>query len=238
MRAAMIKSLPIVLLLFLALAIFAPRSLSNPVPAGADICPFDATALRGTGETLACHCPAEATNGGGIWGSVIYTDDSRICRAAVHAGAITRNGGMVRLEMLPGRDRYRGSERQGLGSRSFGEWPASYRFLWSDPRDNERALRCPDTARNIAIGEAIRCRCLGIDSRDGTVWGTGVYTDGSRICRAAAHSGVIGEAGGIVIVRRERGRADYEGSMRFGIASLDHGEWDGSFRIIAGEGNF
>ncbi|MGP1353699.1 MAG: LCCL domain-containing protein [Parasphingopyxis sp.] len=234
----MSRPLLIAAAVLLALMIFAPRSLSNTVPPGADTCPFDATELRGTSETLACHCPAEDTNGGGIWGSVIYTDDSRICRAAVHAGAITRNGGMVRLEMLPGRDRYRGSERQGLVSQSFGEWPASYRFLWSDPRDNARALRCPDTARNIAFGEAIRCRCLGIDSRDGTVWGTGVYTDGSRICRAAAHSGVIGESGGIVIVRREAGRTRYQGSMRFGIASLDHGEWDGSFRVIAGEGNF
>lgn len=63
-----------------------------------------------------------------IWGTDIYTDDSSICTAAVHAGAITPNGGAVTIEMLPGQASYTGSNRNGVNSANWGNYPSSFRF--------------------------------------------------------------------------------------------------------------
>ncbi|MEW5850164.1 MAG: LCCL domain-containing protein [Myxococcota bacterium] len=62
-----------------------------------------------------------------VWGTDIYTDDSEICTAAVHAGAITHaSGGVVTYEMRPGQSSYQGSTRNGITSLPYGSWPASY----------------------------------------------------------------------------------------------------------------
>lgn len=99
-------------------------------PPDARICP-DTLADREDGGTapLTCLCPAEQTLRGTIFGTGIYTDDSAICVAAVHAGAITRAGGEVTVVPEPGRDSYPESDRNGVrGSNWDGAWNASYRF--------------------------------------------------------------------------------------------------------------
>ena len=66
---------------------------------------------------------------GMVWGTDVYTNDSRICVAAVHAGKITvAVGGRVTLEILPGKPSYVGSTRYGVGSSSYGAWTCSYQF--------------------------------------------------------------------------------------------------------------
>jgi len=68
-----------------------------------------------------------------IWGTDIYTDDSPIGTAAVHAGLITfADGGTVKMQILPGYDSYEGSLRNGVGSENFGAWGASYKFVDAD----------------------------------------------------------------------------------------------------------
>jgi LCCL domain-containing protein len=78
---------------------------------------------------VAVVCP----NGGeilvSVWGTDEYTDDSGICVAAVHAGLLTLDGGVVVLERRPGRDSYQGSERHGVVSRDYPAWPRGYRFV-------------------------------------------------------------------------------------------------------------
>ncbi|NOT61203.1 MAG: hypothetical protein HOP19_13370 [Acidobacteria bacterium] len=65
-----------------------------------------------------------------IWGTDIYTDDSRICVAAAHAGLITKeSGGTVAIEMLPGQARYQGSTRYGVESTGYEKYDGSYRFV-------------------------------------------------------------------------------------------------------------
>ena len=62
-----------------------------------------------------------------IWGSDIYTKDSSICTAAVHAGLFSlADGGVVTIEYRPGRLTYGSTERNGIKSRAFGEYPRSY----------------------------------------------------------------------------------------------------------------
>ena len=50
------------------------------------------------GDRLAIGCPAKGATNQSIWGTDVYTDDSSVCVAAVHAGLInSRDGGMVVL---------------------------------------------------------------------------------------------------------------------------------------------
>jgi hypothetical protein len=90
-------------------------------------CPTTARALRGTGGSLACVCLPAQTAGGRVWGSGPYTDDSRICRAAVHAGAIPASGGTVRVTATAGQGAYQGSLRNGIATDPYGAWPGGFR---------------------------------------------------------------------------------------------------------------
>ena len=76
-------------------------------------------------------CPS-ATQTGNVWGTDIYTDDSSICEAAVHAGVIGRDGGTVHYERLGGQQSYRGSVRNGVSSSDYAAWPGSFRFVDPD----------------------------------------------------------------------------------------------------------
>ena len=65
---------------------------------------------------------------GSVWGTDVYTDDSTLAAAAVHAGAL-QNGqtGIVKVTPLPGRDSYPGSTRNGLTTSDWGTYSGSYR---------------------------------------------------------------------------------------------------------------
>lgn len=69
---------------------------------------------------------------GRVWGTIIYTTDSAVCAAAVHAGFLTREGGEVKIQILDGRRSYDGSESNGITSQDYGQWNASYEFILED----------------------------------------------------------------------------------------------------------
>ncbi|WP_421785655.1 LCCL domain-containing protein [Hyphobacterium sp.] len=91
-----------------------------------------ATSLRGrNGEVFAFHCPARgSTRHASVWGSDLYTDDSGICSAAVHAGFLTDAGGSVWIQIVGRQERYTGSTRYGVSSSNYGGWNGSYRFVF------------------------------------------------------------------------------------------------------------
>ena len=69
---------------------------------------------------------------GPIWGGRdnIYTSDSEIATAAIHAGVLKAGEtGIVKLKMLPGLKSYPEVTRNGLTSHSFDSWEGSYQFL-------------------------------------------------------------------------------------------------------------
>lgn len=79
-----------------------------------------------TGRTHTFRCPAEGT-AQPIYGSDIYTDDSSICTAAVHAGLISlKRGGVVSIEIRPGRATYGSTTRHGIKSINFGQYGRSF----------------------------------------------------------------------------------------------------------------
>jgi hypothetical protein len=81
------------------------------------------------GQVFSYVCPPNGV-GTSVWGTDVYTDDSRICMAAVHAGLITyAAGGTVTIRILPGQSSYAGSQRNGVTSASYGAWSGSYAFV-------------------------------------------------------------------------------------------------------------
>ncbi|MBL8682244.1 MAG: hypothetical protein JNK05_23960 [Myxococcales bacterium] len=63
-----------------------------------------------------------------VWGSGVYTDDSSVCTAAVHAGLVTfERGGVFTVETAPGRDSYEGTERNGVTTQDFERFERSFR---------------------------------------------------------------------------------------------------------------
>ena len=77
-------------------------------------------------KTWKFKCPAngkEAT----VWGTDIYTLDSSICNAAVHAGKLTvETGGLVTIELRPGESSYKGSTRNGIKTNDYGAYGRSF----------------------------------------------------------------------------------------------------------------
>ena len=65
-----------------------------------------------------------------LWGTDLYTDDSSICTAAVHAGLITtESGGTFTIEVRPSSPSYVGSTRYGVTSKGYGSWGGSFVFV-------------------------------------------------------------------------------------------------------------
>lgn len=72
------------------------------------------------------RCPEKGTEHT-IWGTDVYTSDSSICTAAVHAGLFSlADGGIVTIEFRPGRLTYGTTERNGIKSNTFGEYGHSF----------------------------------------------------------------------------------------------------------------
>ncbi len=69
------------------------------------------------------------SSSGSVWGTDIYTDDSNVASAAVHAGVVAPGETKtVSVTILPGKSSYAASTRNGVASRSWGGWTGSYSF--------------------------------------------------------------------------------------------------------------
>jgi hypothetical protein len=203
-------------------------------PPLADACPERVQDMRGSAAPFTCSCTAEAAEAGTVWGAGPYSDDSAVCRAAMHAGLLGDEPVNVTINFLPGRDSYTASEANGVQTAEWGGWGGSFAFEGAElgePEDDAAAAEaCPDNARDLrGTEEPVKCSCSAEAAAAGSVWGTDIYTDDSSICRAAVHAGVIGGDGGDVTVTLVEGQENYAGSAANGVDSRDYGAWSGSF---------
>jgi len=105
----------------------APPAPSKP-EADPEACPRRfAKASLPEGEERSCTCP-DRSSLGTIWGTLIYTGDSMVCKAAVHAGAIPDAGGRVTVKRAPGCDKYSGSKQNGVKSSDYHRYSFSIFF--------------------------------------------------------------------------------------------------------------
>ncbi|ANV87598.1 LCCL domain-containing protein [Picosynechococcus sp. PCC 7117] len=64
------------------------------------------------------------------------------------------------------------------------------------------------------------------------IWGTDIYSDGSSICTAAVHAGLVEPTtGGNVTVKVLGSQTDFVGTERNGITTSSYGPWGGSFEV-------
>jgi hypothetical protein len=107
----------------------------TPVPTevARDSWTINATGLRDrVGEQVTFQCSPDGVPRT-VWGTDIYTDDSSVCTAAVHAGEITvEEGGTVTIEVVEGQDTYTGSERNGITTSDYGAWGGSFSIVTGD----------------------------------------------------------------------------------------------------------
>lgn len=176
------------------------------------------------GMTLTFVCPATDGAKATIYGTDIYTDDSMICAAAIHAGVLkARRAGVVSIVMDKGAKEFRGSERNGVASRSYGAWGYSYSFV-REPASGTIAWRTiwdPWNQIPRDFTEPVLVTCPEGGETKSPVWGTDIYQKDSSICVAAVHAGVISpSSGGVVAVSLVPGpQKEFAASERFRVAS-------------------
>jgi LCCL domain len=92
-------------------------------------CPQMLAINRDLPTPFRCTCRSEAMHGSSaVWGTDVYTDDSSLCLAALHAGVLGPGGGTITVLRSAGRPLYVGSARNGVTSHDFGSYAASIRF--------------------------------------------------------------------------------------------------------------
>ena len=226
---------PLLLILSVGLTGLVPTLAQGPaLPHGPDSVPLPPVITWGVGaskwqgfwgrrETL--RCPA----GGPLemaWGTDIYTDDSSICTAAVHAGIISvQEGGVVTIEIRPDAGQYGGTNRNGTWTGDWMEpWNGAFVFIWGEAlKGPEPAIAATGTFQADSwagqAGRVLTFQCFGPVELH-TIYGTDVYTDDSSICSAGVHAGLITQpSGGMVTIQLQQGIESFPASTRNGVTS-------------------
>nr|CAB3260415.1 uncharacterized protein LOC100175297 [Phallusia mammillata] len=150
-----------------------------------------------------------------VWGTVLYKDNSFICAAAIHYGAIADVGGVVTLYQAGKIKHFPNSTQNAITTNNLlTTWPRTaiafkdlcaiqgYQLQFNGK--NSVSFTCPPN-------------CIRTSSQ---VWGTNVYSKRSHVCAAATHDGKISDSGGQFTIYKIGGLPSYTGSEQNGITSL------------------
>jgi hypothetical protein len=199
------------------------------------------------GKKVLVHCPKDCTEGS-VWGTDFYTDDSTVCPALIHAGVLTTAGGHALVVYAPGMRAYRGTLRNNIQSSAYGNWERSFYGLKvndvflpaSEPPQaldpNVIFVDCTHSPSSFDLGKVGQKTVINCpkDCKNGSVWGTDVYTNDSNLCMAAIHAGLIKQAeGGSFQITPAEGQKSYKGSERNEVTSEDYAEYEISFKLEA-----
>jgi hypothetical protein len=190
--------------------------------------PIDIRSLRGQNQ-VAFYRKVTGTVEEYTWGGKgnVYTDDSALSTAAVHAGVLKPGEtAVVRITILPGLESYPGITRNGVTTRPWQSWGGSYRI--------DGAAKELSNVYNLRGQDSAPFAVYVVGNLNGTVWGSGSYTDDSDLGTAAVHAGLLkpGEAG-FVKVTLEGGKSAYESSTQNGVTTRPFSNWEGGFRLSA-----
>lgn len=186
------------------------------------------------GEPFQCTCQPGQFRGN-VWGSDRYTTDSSVCRAALHAGAVAPDGGVVTLYKAAGCTVFVGSSRNGVSTGRWGPYAQTFTFASPAPACATQAAgpvnACPRNLlalRGMPPGQTLRCSCSPAQY-GGSVWGSDRYTTDSSVCGAALHAGAIPPTGGVVSLTTAPGCGRFDGSSRNGITTRRWGSYNRTF---------
>jgi len=122
------------------------RGPEPPPPSPADSTPHPAADASGSGwdataSGLDAHpgtrytfwCPPHGTVAP-VWGDLVYSSDSSVCTAAVHAGTLAlESGGNAIIELREGRQSYSSSSRNGIATLARGPGKGSFVIVGRAP---------------------------------------------------------------------------------------------------------
>lgn len=176
------------------------------------------------GKTLSFVCPAGGA-AGALYGTDVYTTDSSVCTAGVHAGVISMaSGGAVTVIIQPGLASYQSTARNGVTSSSWGAYGGSFTVVQSTTWSTAAQVLAGN------IGKRFVYVCPAGGSLGGAVYGTGLYTTDSSICAAAVHAGRIAPSrGGRVTIEIRPGAGAYAATAANGVASRSWGAYQSSY---------
>jgi hypothetical protein len=67
---------------------------------------------------------------GNVWGTDVYTADSSLAAAAIHAGVLQPGvTGVVKLKLVNPPPQFRGMPRNGVDSNAYGPYPKAFQFV-------------------------------------------------------------------------------------------------------------
>lgn len=193
------------------------------------------------GKTFLVTCPANCPEGS-VWGVDLYTDDSFVCRAAMHAGAIQASGGKAAVTFARGQHSYLGSSRNGVTSSGYGKFARSFyvqaldaqgRAVGAAPTiydDTTALVDCGASNPFEGTSGSFTVICVA-DCTTGAVWGSNPYTGDSSVCPAAHHAGVIDGTKHKFKLALGPAKTSFKGSAAHGITSSDFGPFASSFTI-------
>jgi hypothetical protein len=176
------------------------------------------------------------TAGQAIYGTDIYVPGSHLGLAAVHCGLLKEGQtGILKVTILPGKDSYAATTRNGVTSNAYGQCMVSFKverpYAWL-VRPPVTPLADPGTLMGYRreVGKSILFEVTGSDA--GGIWGTGVFTDDSVLAKAAVHAGIlaVGQKG-VVKVTILPGQDSYDRTTSNGVMSGWWGNWSGSYRV-------
>ena len=154
------------------------------------------------------------TRTGNVWGSNPYTSDSIICLASLHSGHITKEGGIFIVKKGGPLDAYVGSVKNGVSTQSYGSF--DHMLILPSELDIKLNFSSNQCGPRIGICKGKANNCL----EKGDVLGDNPYVRESNLCKAALHSGLITENGGIFMIEETGTHGGYVGTTKNGITSL------------------
>jgi hypothetical protein len=208
--------------------------------------PGSMTGFRSAAPGSVYRFTTTGASSGSLWGTNVFTDDSGIAIAAVHAGVLrTGQSGTVRVVTSPGQSAYVGSTRNGVSSSGYGTWASGYTVsdttgataLHPYPGMQGNPLPDPGSMTSFRGRNGASLYFLVTGTTSGSLWGSGTYTDDSSLATAVVHAGVAG-AGQTQVVKATilAGQSSYDSSMSNGVTSSSYGSWSGSFAVAAPDG--
>jgi len=172
-----------------------------------------------------------------IWGTDVYTHDSNIAKAAVHAGVIlageTRD---IYLRLLEPYAYYNGSSQNGVTSNNYSTSSLlyyGYEFLTVNPiRISSSNTNLSSYAYETNLNKIYIVNITG--TATGYIWGDMTYTYDSTIAKAAVHAGfaTIGQTLD-VYVKYISEQSSFSSVTRNGITSISYGYYPGSYQFIS-----
>ena len=223
------------LLTLVLLLLAADTTLAQQRSLGASATASSARDFRGqVGRRVTFVCPAAVPLTTAVWGTDVYSDDSPVCTAAIHAGVLKPSAaGAVTVVIGGAAPTFKGTTRNGVTSRVWGSYPGTFTF---DSSGEPGQVDWNTTARllptDVELSLIVTCPPQGVLTA--RVWGTDTYSDDSAVCVAAVHAGILTAAtGGRVQVRNAPGEARYKPSVRNGVTSLAWDAHGSSFRVAA-----